>query len=253
MGNIEALLLDLDGTVYNGNLAVPGAAAFLRRLRQEGLPFLYVTNRASRSAEAICDQLRGYGLECDPSEVLTSALASARHMAGGRVYMIGEEGLREALLEFDCELTEEGAEWVVVGLDRQVTYAKLDIASRLVRAGARFVSTNPDAVLSTEHGLAVGNGAIVAAVAMASGAEPEVIGKPSPRMFEIALDQLGLPADKVLMVGDNPETDIAGGLAAGVRTAFLLTGVASRQDAQRLGIEAHHTCLDYEELASVVF
>jgi 4-nitrophenyl phosphatase len=250
---IAGLLLDLDGTEYHGERAVPGAPEFLRRLRREGVPFLYVTNRATRSAEATCVQLRGYGLEAAPEEVLTSAQTAAHHVAGGRVYMIGEEGLAEELLARGCTLTEEGAEWVVVGLDRQATYRKIDTAARLVRAGARFVATNPDKVMNTSTGIAAGNGAVVAAVAAAGGREPEVIGKPARPLFELAVERLGLPAERVLMVGDNLETDIRGGLEAGLQTAFLLTGVAVREDAERLGIRPHYTCADYDELSTVIF
>lgn len=250
---IAALLLDLDGTVYHGRNPVPGAPELLHRLRREGLPFLYFTNRATRSAAAVCEQIRGYGLECEAREVLTSALASARRVAGGRVYMIGEAGLEEALREAGCEIVDEDAEWVVMGLDRQLTYEKIDTAARLVRGGARFVATNPDKMMNTEHGIAAGNGALVAAVAAASGVEPEVIGKPGSYMFEVALEQLGLPAEQVLMVGDNLETDILGGLEAGLRTALMLTGLARREDVERLGIEPHHVCADFEELAEIVF
>ena len=251
--SIAGLLLDLDGTVYHGERAVPGAPDFLRRLRREGVPFLYVTNRASRSAEATCVHLRSYGLEAEPEEVLTSAQAAAHHVAGGRVYMIGEQGLADELLAQGCTLTEEGAEWVVVGLDRQATYQKIDTAARLVRAGVRFVATNPDKIMNTTTGIAAGNGAVVAAVAAAGGREPEVVGKPERPLFEVALERLGLPAEEVLMVGDNLETDIRGGLAAGLQTAFMLTGVAAREDAERLGVDPLYTCADYDELSAVVF
>lgn len=248
-----ALLLDLDGTVYRGRTAVPGAPELLRRLRREGLPFLYFTNRATRSAVAVCEQIRGYGLACEPEEVLTSAVASAQRMAGGRVYMVGEVGLEEALLEAGCELVDEDAEWVVVGLDRRVTYQKIDTAARLVRGGARFVATNPDKVFQTEQGIAAGAGAVVAAVATACGVEPEVIGKPGNYMFEVALRKFGQPAERVLMVGDNLETDILGGRNAGLRTVLMLTGVARREDVTRLGIEPHHVCADFKELTELVF
>jgi 4-nitrophenyl phosphatase len=251
--SIKAILFDLDGTVYHGQNPVPGAVDFLQLLRSEGFPFLYFTNRATRSAAAVCQQIQDYGLECTPSEVLTSAVASAQRVAGSRVYMIGEEGLEEALHDAGCELAEDDVEWVVVGLDRQVTYEKIDTAARLVRGGARFVATNPDRMMNTEKGIAAGNGAVVAAVAAASGVKAEVIGKPGRFMFEVALEQLGLPAEQVLMVGDNLETDILGGLKAGLQTVLLLTGVAQREDVERLGIEPHHVCADFEELSEMVF
>lgn len=258
---VSGLLLDLDGTVYRGRHAVPGAPELILHLEETGLPFLYVTNRSNRSAETICRQLRGYGLPCRPERVLTSALGCARYLgrppAGkGSVYVIGSEALRQALHNEGWAVVDETVETagtVVVGLDRTVTYRHLDHAARLVRDhGARFLATNPDKVTNADHGLVAGNGAIVAAVEAAAGQSPEMIGKPSPILFEQAREILGLPARELLVVGDNLETDIQGGLAAEMRTALLLTGVSTREDVERSGVRPERIFANIEDLQGIL-
>lgn len=248
---VSGLLLDLDGTVYRGRHAVPGAPELILRLEELGLPFLYVTNRSNRTPETICRQLRGYGLPCRPEQVLTSASGCARHLRALRtsgkshqIFLIGGEGLHQALSDEGWTLVDESADTidaVVVGLDPTVGYRQIDHAARLVRDhGARFVATNPDKTTNADHGLVAGNGAIVAAIEAAAGQPPEMIGKPSPILFDQAREILGLPARELLVVGDNLETDIQGGIAAGMRTALLLTGVSTREDVERSGIRPDH-------------
>ena len=261
---ISGLLLDLDGTVYRGRHAVPGAPELILHLEAAGLPFLYVTNRSNRTAETICEQLRGYGLPCRPEQVLTSALGCARHLGrpsarstdGSAVYAIGSNALHQALSAEGWNVVDESAETadtVVVGLDRTVTYRQIDHAARLVRDhGARFLATNPDKVTNADHGLVAGNGAIVAAVEAAAGRPPEMIGKPSPILFEQAREILGLPVRELLVVGDNLETDIQGGIAAGMRTALLLTGVSAREDVQRTGVRPDHVFSEIRPLRELV-
>ncbi|MCP3963968.1 MAG: HAD-IIA family hydrolase [bacterium] len=262
---IRGVLLDLDGTVYRGNHAVPGAARFIELLRRRRVPYLYVTNRASRTLERIRGQLAGYGLPCETSEILTAAEATADWLDGGSVYMIGEEGLEQALTSRGFMLTNEHPEdegspdynafpdYVVVGLDEHLTYAKLARATRHILAGARFVGTNPDTALNTDDGVAPGAGATLAALAAATGARPTVIGKPETIMIQIALQRLGLPKDEVVMVGDNLETDIRGAAAAGLPTALLLTGISTERDLRESDVEPTWVARDYEELTELLF
>lgn len=249
---VAGVLLDLDGTVYRGSQAVPGAARFLERLRSEGVPHLFVTNRANRTPEEICRRLRLLAIPCDEDEVLTSAQATAEWMGSGSVYMIGEEGMERALLERGLKVTDRDPDYVVVSLDTSVDYERLERASLLIRGGARFVSTNPDLVVNTDKGLSPGNGAICRAIAAATGVEPFVVGKPEKVIMEIALRRLGLPREETVLVGDNLATDIAAGVAAGVKTALLLTGVSSRQDADASPIRATWIVEDYDELERVI-
>lgn len=263
------VLLDLDGTVYRGVETVPGAARFVERLRAAGVPYLFLTNSASRTPERIAETLREFhGIPCAPSDVMTSALATARALEPGLVHVVGEEGLRRALREagFQEESRENGVpRYVVVGLDRKIDYRKLDLAARYVRRGALLVATNPDCTVATENGdERIGNGALVAAIEAGSRSRAMVVGKPSRIIFEIALDALGLDApEKVLMVGDNLRTDIAGGNGAGLRTALLLTGVETAETARAEEMRLEETRTDrrppdwtlagYAELEELVF
>lgn len=250
---IAGVLLDLDGTVYRGSEAVPGAARFLGRLRAQGVPYLFVTNRANRTPGEICRRLRLLDIPCEEDQVLTSAQATAEWIGSGRVYMIGEEGMERALLERGLLLTDRDPDYVVVSLDTSVTYEKLERASILVRGGARFVSTNPDLVVNTDHGLSPGNGAICRAITAATGVEPFVVGKPEKVIMEIALRRLGLPREETVLVGDSLATDVAAGAAAGILTALILTGVTSREHAAASPRRPTWIVEDYDQLEAVLW
>jgi 4-nitrophenyl phosphatase len=253
-----ALLLDLDGTVYRGSQAVPGAAAFLRRAAALGVEVLFLTNRSTRTPEAVAGHLQRLGIPARPEAVLTSALATVhlleREAPGARVFFVGEEGLERALASSSLEMTDRDPDYVVVGFDRSFDYAKLAAASHWVREGAQLIATNPDRVLNTDDGLAPGNGALVAAVATAANAEAQVVGKPARPIFDAALRRLQAPPGAVLVVGDNLETDIAGGVQAGLATALLLTGVSTRADVERLpegAARPHHIVEDFAALETL--
>lgn len=250
----KALLLDLDGTVYRGADEVPGAAAFLRRALARGIRCLYVTNRSNRPAEVVRDQLRGFGIPCETRDVITTADATARFVGSGTAYVVGEEGLHRAVREHGIRETEESPDAVIVSIDREFTYRKLDIASSLIRAGARFVATNTDACLATEDRLIPGSGSIVAAVATAARRPPDaVIGKPGRILFDDALREAGCTADEALAIGDNLATDIAAGENAGVRSVLLLTGISRREDIRPDGPRPTWIAEDYAALSNLLF
>ncbi len=249
---IAGLILDLDGTVYHGAAPVPGAAAFVASAAARGIRCLYVTNRANRAPEAVSGQLCELGIPCTPAAVLTSAQATAAYLRRGSVYCIGEAALLAELQRAGLALCAEAADYVVVSFDRQFTYEKLATASRLIRAGSKFIATNADRALPTEHGYVPGAGALVAAVQAATGVEPQVIGKPERIIMDMALERLGLPADQVVAVGDNLDTDIPAGARAGLRTVLLLTGVSAHEDPARAPGPPTWVAKDYAALERIV-
>ena len=249
---IKAILLDLDGTVYLGDQDIPGAAEFVGMLRERGIAHLFVTNRANRTPETICMQLRRHRIGCDEADILTSAQATARHIGSGSVYFIGEEGMRVAFEAQGIEITEANPDYVVVGFDRGFNYDKLTLACRHIRNGAKYIATNPDHGLSTEHGITPGTGAIVAAVTAGSQVEPLMIGKPERRLFDTALEVLGVGRDDTVAVGDNLNTDILAGQRAGIRTALILTGITKREDLQGSEIKPTWVVEGFEELRGIV-
>lgn len=232
LNGISAWLIDMDGVLWRGNTALPGMPEFIARLRELGHRFVLVTNNAGKTPQQYIAKLAGMGVSISADEVLTSALGAAAWLSqqhpGAKVHMIGGDGVREALATYGLERVETGADYVMVGIDINLTYAKLQAALRELTHGARLISTNPDVTFPTEDGVNPGNGALVAALETASGQTATVIGKPEPTLYQLAMARLGVEPGRVVALGDRLDTDILGGQRAGVRTALLLTGVTDR-------------------------
>jgi 4-nitrophenyl phosphatase len=249
---IRGLILDLDGTVYRGDHAVPGAAAFVADTAARGVRSLFVTNRANRPTREVCAQLRGMGIDCTEADIMTSAEATAAFVATGSAYVIGEAGMFEALAKQGITIDDARPDAVIVSYDRDFDYAKLKRACELIHAGARFVASNPDACLRTDEGIHPGTGAIVAAVAAGSGVAPIVIGKPRRALFDQAVAAMKLPPGEVVVIGDSVDTDIAAAANAGLRSVLLLTGVSTRADAARAAHAPTWIAEDYDALAEII-
>jgi 4-nitrophenyl phosphatase len=257
--DLRGFLLDMDGVIYRGNTALPGAADFLAGLRASHIPFLFLTNNSTTPPRLVAQRLMGMGIPASASEVLTSSEATAAALAtelpGCQVLVVGETGIREALTEAGLRLTDDcdRADVVVVGMDRNCTYARLRDAAFAIRRGARFIATNTDRTLPTELGLIPGAGALVGALEIATDVTPHVIGKPSRDIFAFALGRLGTPAGLTATVGDRTETDIVGGQRAGLRTVAVLTGVATAADFSALNPPPDWVFRDLEELRRAYF
>lgn len=231
----DCLLLDLDGVLYRGDEAVPHAGQAMATLRDAGARVVFLTNNSSRTPERVAAKLRGLGFAAAPSEVVTSALATADLLAsrgGGTAFAIGGEGVARALAEAGIGLLDgepEQADLVVVGIDEDLTYAKLRTACVLVQRGARLVATNGDRTFPAPGGMLwPGAGALVAALAAATGVEAEIVGKPYAPLFETALRRAG--GTRPLVIGDRLDTDIAGARALGWHSMLVLTGVSTEGD-----------------------
>lgn len=239
---MHGFILDLDGTIYAGQRPIPHAASFIQTLQERGWPYVFATNNSSRTPEQVAEHLRYVtGIPAEAHQVLTTAQAAARYISelnvGKRVYMIGETGLRQALMGAGFQLVDDGdcvqkVDFVIQGIDRSFHYNKLATAVRYLRSGATFVMTNPDHLLPADGEFYPGAGSIGASIQAASGQTPIIIGKPSPIMMRYAVDRIGLPHKHIWAVGDNILTDIGGGAAAGCRTALVLTGLATRDNLQ---------------------
>jgi 4-nitrophenyl phosphatase len=230
----RAFLLDGDGVLYRGRQPLPGAQAFITALATAGIPYLLLTNNATRTPAQVAEQLTQLTIPIGPEQIFTAAQATASWLRAHyperqRVLAVGEPGLLIALAEAGYTLVEDHrqAELVVAGLDRTLTYAKLAEATLAIGRGCPFIGSNPDRSIPTERGVEPGAGAVLAFLAAASGVTPPVIGKPQPDFFHQALARLGVPAADAVMIGDRYETDILGGANAGLRTAAVLTGISS--------------------------
>ena len=230
MKNYKGYLIDLDGTMYIGTDEIDGAAQFIDYLNNHQIPHLYVTNNSTKTPEEVTQKLKEMNIDAKPEEVVTSALATANYIADEKsdatVYMLGGSGLRTALTEAGLTVKDdENVDYVAIGLDENVTYEKLAVATLAVRKGARFISTNPDVSIPKERGFLPGNGAITSVVSVSTGQAPQFIGKPEPVIMDIALDILKLDKSDVAMVGDLYDTDIMSGINVGVDTIHVQTGV----------------------------
>ena len=229
LDGIEGIILDLDGVVYRGMEPVAGAVDFLAAQRGAGRPMMAVTNNAQADAHAFAAKLRGMGIEFPASEILTAGEATARWLAKAGLlsaYVIGSAALRRALAAHGVVECDD-PEVVVVGMTPDATMAEMLTAVRHLGQGARLIATNPDAQIPVENGqVSAECGALVAFLETASGRTAEVIGKPNRWIFDLALAQMGLSPQAVLMVGDTVSTDIAGAINAGLRSALVATGNA---------------------------
>ncbi len=234
---IRGLIIDMDGVLWRGNEPLPGLHELFRAMRRLALPFVLATNNASASPSTVGEKLASMDVEIKHEEILgaaqaTSAWLSQQQPAGTSVYVIGENALCEALSSAGYKLStrSDGVHAVVVGFDREVNWSKLKEATLAIQEGALFVGTNPDPSFPFERGLAPGNGAVLAALEAATGIKPVIIGKPEAPLFEQALERVGSPPEKTLVLGDRLETDILGGARAGLLTGLLLTGVTKPED-----------------------
>ncbi|MFI7612014.1 HAD-IIA family hydrolase [Nonomuraea terrae] len=232
----DTLLLDLDGVVYLGSHAVPGAPAALEEARRRGARLAYVTNNASRTPAAIAEHLRELGAPATAADVVTSAQAAARLVAervapGANVLVVGGSGLRLAVRDLGLRPVSTAAESpvaVVQGFAPGLAYGLLAEGALAVRHGALFVAANRDSTLPSGRGILPGNGALVSVIAVATGVEPVYAGKPDPPLHRESMIRTG--ARRPLVVGDRLDTDIEGAFNAGVESLLVLTGVATATD-----------------------
>jgi 4-nitrophenyl phosphatase len=234
---IRALILDMDGVLWRGDQPIGNLPAIFNRIKSLGWRAVLATNNATRSPEQAREKIHSFGVELEPWQVVNSGQATAHFLKqtfpdGGPVYVIGEAALIQTLEEEGFYTGEDKPLAVIVGLDRQLTYEKIQKASNLIRSGLPFFGTNPDNTLPTPEGLVPGAGAVLAAVAAASGTSPKIMGKPQPEIYRAALQRLGTSPEETLVVGDRLETDIKGGQALGCRTALVLSGVSGKEDLE---------------------
>ncbi|MEP7200813.1 MAG: HAD-IIA family hydrolase [Chloroflexota bacterium] len=237
--SLTAFILDIDGVLYRGDQPLPGAAEFIAFLQQRQLPFLILTNNSTRTAARVAQRLQQMGMNVGAEHILTSSMAAALYLKkirpqGARVYVVGEDGLSQPLADAGFTIADDGpADFVVLGMDRTVTYDKLRRATLLIRAGAQFIATNPDTTFPSPDGLVPGAGALIAALTASTSVNPLIIGKPEPTGFRLALEKLGADKATTAAIGDRLDTDILGAQRAGLHTILVLTGVSTRDDLAR--------------------
>ena len=233
MKKYKGYLIDLDGTMYRGTELIKEAADFVNELIKLDVPYLFVTNNSSRTPEQVAEKLRSFSIPATEEQVFTTSMATANYIYEQKneasVYVIGEEGIRTALAGKGLKFAEEHADYVVVGIDRSISYEKLATACLAVRNGATFISTNGDIAIPTERGLLPGNGSLTSVITVSTQTQPIFIGKPESIIMEQAVKVLGRKKSETLMVVDNYDTDILAGMNAGMDTLLVHTGVTTKE------------------------
>lgn len=231
---IKAVLLDVDGVLYRGKQILPGAREFMAFLVEREIPFAYVTNNSTLTAEDYASRLVKRGFPATARQVIGSAETTAHvltqmYAQKPRIFPVGERGLMATLQKYGFPLatTAEETTIVVAGLDRAITYEKLAEATYAIRRGARFFGTNPDKTFPTERGLAPGAGSILAALEAATDTPPTIVGKPEAPIFRLALERVAATPETAVMIGDRLDTDIAGAKRLGMKAILVLTGVTT--------------------------
>ena len=241
----KSYIIDMDGVLVSGRTVIQGAPEFISTLRDEGHPYLGLTNNPVYTPGDLSYRLQNLGLDVPRDRIFTSAMATASFLrsqrgTGGTAFVIGESGLTEALHGIDWVLTDNDPEYVVLGETHAYNIDQITHAIRLLAGGAHFIATNPDASGPSEKGIEPACGAMAALMEKASGVTPFFIGKPNPLMMRTALNYLGVHSENAVMIGDRMDTDIIGGIEAGMETVLVLSGVTRAEDVARFSYQPTH-------------
>ncbi|MFI9603672.1 MULTISPECIES: HAD-IIA family hydrolase [Streptomyces] len=241
---IESWLTDMDGVLIHEGVPIPGADAFLKKLRESGRPFLVLTNNSIYTQRDLHARLQRMGLDVPMENIWTSALATAQFLddqrPGGSAYVIGEAGLTTALHDVGYILTDHDPDFVILGETRTYSFEAMTKAVRLINDGARFIATNPDNVGPSAEGALPATGSVAALITAATGRKPYFIGKPNPLMMRAGLNAIGAHSETSAMIGDRMDTDVLAGLEAGMRTFLVLTGVTQANEIDRYPFRPSH-------------
>ncbi|GGP92883.1 MULTISPECIES: HAD-IIA family hydrolase [Streptomyces] len=253
---IESWLTDMDGVLIHEGTPIPGADAFIKRLRESGKPFLVLTNNSIYTPRDLQARLSRMGLHVPVENIWTSALATAKFLddqrPGGTAYVIGEAGLTTALHDIGYILTDHEPDYVVLGETRTYSFEAMTKAVRLINAGARFICTNPDETGPSTEGPLPATGAVAALITKATGKQPYFAGKPNPLMMRTGLNAIGAHSETSAMIGDRMDTDVLAGLEAGMQTFLVLTGLTTEQDTEKFPYRPTKTVASIADLVDLV-
>ena len=245
------MILDLDGVIWRGGEPIDGSAEAVGRLRSADKRILFVTNNSNPTVDETVEKLRGFGIDVEPDELVTSAQAAASLLEEGTTALVcGGPGVEEALKARGVDPLHEGdADAVVVGFHKSFDYDRLTAAFKAVIHGARLIGTNDDPTYPTPDGPLPGGGSLLAAVATAAGVDPVVAGKPHQGMADLVRQRLGDDLDGTVLVGDRPSTDGLMAKRLGVPFILVLSGVTGEEDDDDMDVEIDGQAND---LASLV-
>lgn len=227
--------------MYRGTEKIPEAKFFIDEAIKQGANYYFLTNNTTKTPEQVAANLvNNHGIKADVDQIITPSLATAfyitsqnKNIADKSAYVIGEYGLKSAIFSTGIQLNEVNPDYVIVGLDYDVTYHKFELATLAIKRGAKFIGTNADTNLPNERGLVPGAGSVISLVETATQQRAKYIGKPDKPIIEYALNKFNLNKDETIIVGDNYNTDILCGLNNGLDTLLVYTGVSTREDISK--------------------
>lgn len=252
--NIRCFMLDMDGAFYLGEKILPGSLDFINRLKETGRDFLFLTNNSSHNAKYYVKRLGRMGLEVDEKHILTSGEATAAIVLDKfpqkRAFVLGNEFLMEELSEAGVLIDQRNPDYVIIGYDTTLDYAKMTAVCDFVRAGLPYIATHPDFNCPTETGFAPDIGAIIAFIEASTGRRPDlIVGKPYGGIVDAALKRTGLEKSQLAMVGDRLYTDIRTGLEHGILSILVMTGETTPEMLKESDI---HPDLVFDSLGGMI-
>ena len=248
-------LLDMDGTIYLDNDLFDGTLDFLSEIKKKGGRYLFVTNNSSKSSDAYVAKLKRLGIQATEEDFFTSTDATILYVTANfkdkKFYSMGTKSFNNQLRDAGINIVEDVEDDIfglIISNDTELTFKKLDDASRLLTKGVEYIATNPDWVCPTSYGYVPDCGSFADILRRATGKIPTFIGKPKPEMLLLAMEKFGYTKDESLMVGDRVYTDIASGYNAGVDTVFVLSGEGTVEDAENSDIKPTYILDNVREL-----
>ncbi len=244
---MKSIISDMDGVIYRGKQLIPGAQEFVQRLVASKVPFLFLTNNAEQTPIDLKLKLEQLGInDLTEDNFITAAMATAMFLKAQnrkptpKAYVIGGGGLMNELYNVGFSISESNPDYVIVAKSSSFGYEQLKKAVHFIDQGAKFIGTNPDMIDPVEGGLEPAAGTILAAISAATGKKPYIVGKPNALMMTLATRKLGVHPDNAVMVGDRMDTDIVGGMEAGMTTALVLSGVTNTEIMEHFPYRPDH-------------
>lgn len=245
---MENFLIDLDGTIYSGDVLIDHAKTFIDFLNANKGKYIFITNCPLRNPDRIVDKLRRLGLDIASDSVISSGVAAAEYIQenhkGERVFLIGSEDLRIVCDQYGIMVDTKDVNVVLVGFDPEFTYEKLKIAVRCISEGAKYIVTNLDATIPEGMGFIPHTGAIAASITEATGVKPLCIGKPSGYLLDMAMRKFCCTRNKIAVIGDRIDTDMRFALNCNVAGYLVLTGITKRSDLISIDLGEKITVVD---------
>ena len=236
--NVKAAILDMDGVLWRLTTPLVDLPELFNNFSKNNVQVMFATNNGTATIDQYVNKLAGFGITVESWQVLTSAMATGYSLKksfpeGGPIYIMGEKALHDTLKDFGFYHDTKAPQAVAAGLTRDLDYNMIKDTSLMIQRGLPFYFTNPDPTYPTPEGNIPGAGTVLAALEVASGVKAKLAGKPLPFLFELGMQRMNTTPEETLVVGDRLDTDILGGQESGCKTAMVLTGISTREEAEQ--------------------